>query len=42
VEPEHSVNKCLEFLSGRIVEDFGGPTIHKLLWRVNLINEQVQ
>ena len=42
VEPEHSVNKCLEFLSGRIVEDFGGPTIHNLLWRVNLINEQVQ
>lgn len=42
VEPEHSVNKCLEFLSGRMVEDFGGPTIHNLLWRFNLINEQVQ
>jgi hypothetical protein len=41
VEPEQSVKKCLEFLSGRIVMDFGGPTIQNLLWRVNLINKQV-
>jgi len=41
-EPEHAVDKCLDFLSRTLLEDFAGPVIHSMLWRIHLINEQVR